>query len=141
MSHNGCTLQWTVDHGAQMLFGTNTPKCDVAAPPEFLPVVFWFFTYVPTAKSSATFCTPAISLWDVSATLDLASGNLTKVVELAPFDGGRSKFASLSGNITGAPLNGRAYNGIDFTIEKPDKFILGMFFFMHYCYCAEMCIV
>ncbi|KAJ6510035.1 hypothetical protein C8R47DRAFT_1208087 [Mycena vitilis] len=124
MSQNGCNLQWIVDHGAPNLFGSNTPDCANTTPPQFQPVVFWFFTYDPTPKSSATFCSPAITLWDAEVTYDLGSGNVTSVLELRPFDASTSDFGSLSGNITGAPLNGRAYNGINFTLTNDnDKFI------------------
>jgi len=61
---------------------------------------------------------------DVTVTLDLGSGNVTFVDELGPFNAATSKFGSLSGNLTGAPLNGRAYNGINFTLSAPDKFVI-----------------
>lgn len=79
--------------------------------------------YQPNAKSSATFCNPSISLWDVNVNVDIASGNLTKVTELRPFTSS-SNFSSLSANVTGAPLNGRAYNGIKFNLTNPDEFVL-----------------
>ncbi|KAJ6599302.1 hypothetical protein DFH09DRAFT_1130691 [Mycena vulgaris] len=125
LSHNGCTLQWIVDHGAPTLFGSSTPDCgDPTTRPEFLPVVFWFFTYLPSVESSATICYPQITIWDAAVTLDLGSGNLTSVHELRPFNASTSKFGSLSGNLTGAPLNGRAYNGINFTLTTQDKFVI-----------------
>ncbi|KAJ7117388.1 hypothetical protein C8R43DRAFT_1137680 [Mycena crocata] len=124
MSLNGCSLVWIVDHGAPNLFGSSTADCVDATAPEFSPVVFWFFTYVPSAKSSATICYPAISLWDAQVTMDLGSGNVTFVHQLNPFDASKSPFGSLSGNLTGAPLNGRAYNGINFTLTTQDKFIV-----------------
>ncbi|KAF7355111.1 Non-specific serine/threonine protein kinase [Mycena sanguinolenta] len=122
LSQNGCTLLWEVDRSAESLFGTSTCG-DSSTPPQFQPVVFWFFTYQPTAQSSATICTPSISLLDATVTLDLASGNITNVKELQPFSSS-SNYSSLAGNVTGAPLNGRAYNGINFTLENPDSFIL-----------------
>jgi hypothetical protein len=126
LSYNGCALQWDVDRNASSLFGTSTPDCsDPTIPPQFLPVVFWFFTYIPSANASATICYPAISLWDATVTLDLGSGNLTSVHQLQPFNATTSKFGSLSANVTGAPLNGRAYNGINFTLASPDKFVIG----------------
>jgi len=127
ISQNGCTLQWSVDHSTDNLFGTSTTDCgNATTPPQFQPVVFWFFTYTPTAMASATFCTPAISLWDAEVTLDIASGNVTNVNVLGPFNATTSPFASLSGNLTGAPLDGRAYNGINFTLVAPnnDKFVI-----------------
>jgi hypothetical protein len=104
--------------------GSTTPDCNPPVPPQFSPVIFWFFTYDPSAKASATFCFPSISLWDVSVNVDLATGNLTNVTELRAFSPS-SNFSSLSGNVTGAPLNGRAYNGIKFNLTNPDRFVLG----------------
>lgn len=124
LSQNGCSLTWLVDRNASNLFGTSTCG-DVSAPPQFQPVVFWFFTYMPTPKSSATICSPAISLWDATVTLDLGSGNVTNVHKLKQFDSSMSLFSSLSGNLTGSPLRGRAYNGINFTLSNPDKFVIG----------------
>lgn len=51
------------------------------------------------------------------------TGNLTNVKELQPFSSA-SNFSSLSANITGPPLNGRAYNGIRFNLSDPDEFVL-----------------
>ncbi|KAJ7781489.1 hypothetical protein B0H16DRAFT_1498593 [Mycena metata] len=125
LSVNGCSLQWEVGKDANSLFGASTPDCgDPTTPPQFLPVVFWFFTYLPTAQASATICSPTITLLDATVTLDLASGNLTSVHELGPFNAATSPFGSLSANLTGAPLNGRAYNGINFTLTNPDEFVI-----------------
>ncbi|KAF9445291.1 hypothetical protein P691DRAFT_762616, partial [Macrolepiota fuliginosa MF-IS2] len=33
-----------------------------------------------------------------------------------------SNFSSLAGNVTGPPLNGRAYNGVNFSLVDPDEF-------------------
>jgi len=123
LSLNGCSLAWVVDHAAETLFGSSTPDCNNSTPPQFLPVVFWFFSYQPTPQASATFCTPTISLWEAAVTLDLGSGNVTNVHELRPFTSS-SPFSSLSGNLTGPPLNGRAYNGINFTLDNPDEFVI-----------------
>ncbi|KAF7352992.1 Non-specific serine/threonine protein kinase [Mycena venus] len=122
--NNTCFLQWSVDRNTTNLFGTNTLDCGDSTPPQFQPVVFWFFTYQPSAKASATVCTPRITLWDTAVTLDLGSGNVTNVRELRPFNASTSKFGSLSGNLTGAPLFGQAYNGVNFTLNNPDKFVI-----------------
>jgi len=53
----------------------------------------------------------------------MASGNVTKLQELRPFSAA-SKFSSFSANVTGPPLNNRAYNGIMFNLTNPDRFIL-----------------
>ncbi|KII91113.1 hypothetical protein PLICRDRAFT_155954 [Plicaturopsis crispa FD-325 SS-3] len=123
---NGCTFTWEVDKSTENLFGTSIlNQCgNTITPDQFSPVVFWFFTYLPSASHSVAFCTPKISLFDVSVTVDLASGNLTSVNELRPFQVGSSNFSSLAGNVTGAPLNGRAYNGIGFNLTNPDRFTL-----------------
>ncbi|KAG6888940.1 hypothetical protein C0995_004795 [Termitomyces sp. Mi166 len=100
---NGCDITWTVEHTAENLFDHRS--------------------YQPVAKASATFCFPTLSLWDVNVNVDLASGNLTQVTELRPFSSS-SNFSSLSANVTGAPLLGRAYNGVDFNLTNPDEFVL-----------------
>ncbi|TFK67568.1 hypothetical protein BDN72DRAFT_90461 [Pluteus cervinus] len=123
MNYNGCSLSWQVDKNATTLFGTDTPNCVNPVPPQFSPVVFWFFTYAPSAKASATICYPTFTLWDVNVNVDLATGNLTKVRELRPFTS-NSNFSMFSGNVTGPPLNGRAYNGIQFNLTNPDRFVL-----------------
>jgi hypothetical protein len=106
--------------------GTSVPTCpnSLSTPPQFGPVVLWFFTYKPVAAASATICYPNITFWDVTVNIDLASGNLTEVKPLQQFITGSSNFSSLSANVTGAPLNGRAYNGIMFNLTNPDEFVL-----------------
>ncbi|KAF8067656.1 hypothetical protein FPV67DRAFT_1581278 [Lyophyllum atratum] len=121
---NGCGLTWIVGNNTTTLFGVDLPGCTAAQPPQFTPIVFWFFTYKPTPKASATFCFPSLTFWDVNVNVDIASGNLTKVTELQPF-GSSSNFSSLSANVTGAPLFGRAYNGVQFNLTNPDQFVLG----------------
>jgi hypothetical protein len=56
-------------------------------------------------------------------TADISTGNLTDVTELQLFSSSPN-FPSLAGNITGEPLDGRAYNGIDFNLTDPDQFVL-----------------
>lgn len=121
---NGCNFDWAVDRNATTLFGTDVLLCSPAAPTQFLPIVFWFFTYEPQAQSSATFCFPGISLWSVQVQLDLANGTLLSVNELAVLSSA-SNFSEFSGNVTGPPLNGRAYNGVSFNLTNPDRFVLG----------------
>ncbi|KAG5220189.1 Non-specific serine/threonine protein [Salix suchowensis] len=55
--------------------------------------------------------------------VDIASQNLTQVTELRPFNPASSNFSDFAGNVTGAPLNGRAYNGIEFpfALNNPDR--------------------
>ncbi|KAF8962330.1 hypothetical protein BDZ97DRAFT_1122718 [Flammula alnicola] len=122
-SSNGCSITWNVVNNTQILFGVDTPSCIDSPPPQFSPVVFWFFSYVPSAMASATFCSPSLSLWDVNVGVDVSTGNVTQVSEIRPFTQS-SNFSAFSGNVTGAPLNGRAYNGIMFNLTNPDQFVL-----------------
>ncbi|KAF5346377.1 hypothetical protein D9756_011395 [Leucocoprinus leucothites] len=123
VSSGNCSITWSVDQNARTLFGTNTTVCNPEVPQQFLPVVFWFFTYETTPpQSSATLCSPTIELWDVEATADVSTGNLTNIRELRPFSSA-SNFSSLAANVTGAPLEGRAYNGIQFNLTDPDEFV------------------
>jgi hypothetical protein len=102
------------------------PDCNNTGLPDYLrPIVFWFFTYdTNPPQGSATFCAPTISLLDVAVTVDIDTWNLTYVQEIGPFNSTTSPFSSLSGNVTGAPLNGRAFNGIVFNLTNPDQFTI-----------------
>jgi hypothetical protein len=140
---NGCTFGFTTNKTTPHLFGKHCYVLYIIRPTErkigsdvmpdcgntgtsssFRPVIFWFFTYDPNPpQGSATVCAPAISLWDVAVAVDIATGNLTSVVELQPLDVSKSPFSSLSGNITGAPLDGLAYNGIGFDLDNADQFV------------------
>lgn len=56
--------------------------------------------------------------------MDIATGNLTNVVQLTPLDASTSPLGSLAANITGPPLNGMAYNGVAFNLTDADTFVL-----------------
>ena len=73
--------------------------------------------------ASATFCYPSFSIWEVNVGVDINTGNVTKVSEIRPFS--QYSFSSFSANVTGPPLNGRAYNGIRFNLTNPDQYVLG----------------
>jgi hypothetical protein len=123
---NNCTFSYSVNKTTAHLFGTDVmPDCDGTGTPEyFRPVVLWFFTYDTTPpQGSATFCTPNISLWDVTATVDITTGNLISVEEIGPFNS-NSPFSSISGNVTGPPMNGQAFNGIRFNLSITDQFVI-----------------
>lgn len=100
------------------------PDCDnTGSPTWFLPVILWFFTYdTDPPQGSATYCAPTISLWNVEVQVDIASMNLTSVQEIGPLNS-TSPFSSLSGNLTGSPLDGRAYNGVAFNMTDVDQFV------------------
>jgi hypothetical protein len=126
-TYNGCTFSYSVNQSTPHLFGTNVFEgCIPNAPSWFQPIVIWFFTYDTTPpQGSATYCYPSISFWNVAVTVDIASSNLTSVQEISPINSSSdSPLASLSGNLTGAPLNGIAYNGIQFNLTNADQFVL-----------------
>lgn len=62
-------------------------------------------------------CQPSISLWDVNLEMELSTKNIVSVTKIRPFVQGTSNYSSFAGNITGAPLNGQAYNGIRFNLS------------------------
>ncbi|KAK7021922.1 hypothetical protein VNI00_017151 [Paramarasmius palmivorus] len=119
VERDGCGLNWTVSRTGPNLFGATAANCTSGefanVEPQFRPVVFWFFTYQPSARSSATICTPRFQLFDVAVTIDLGSGNVTKVVEQGPLSNFSSQAASLD------TLQSRAYNGIDFPANVTDS--------------------
>jgi hypothetical protein len=144
-TYQDCNFTWFIDHRAKDLFGqvalglgnettttsvTNAtgPGCAAIAamPQEQQPLAMWFFTYESTpANSSIAFCNPSIEFWRVKATVDLTTRNLTKVDPIAPLQSGDPGF-ELSGSMTGAPLNGKAYNGAAFntSLSSADPFVV-----------------
>ena len=124
---NGCTLSYTVNESTPDLFGADVfSDCIPSQPVWFQPIVFWFFSFdTISPQGSATYCAPAISLWEVAVTVDIASGNLTSVEEISQLNANStSPLVALYGNITGAPLEGRAYNGLRFNTTGADQFVM-----------------
>jgi hypothetical protein len=124
-SYNGCTFSYSVNKSTPHLFGSNVFDDCIPGNPSWLqPIVLWFFTYdTSPPQGSATYCSPTISLWEVGVTVDIATGNLTSVQEIRPLNSS-SPAGSLSGNVTGPPLNGLAYNGIQFNLTGADQFVV-----------------
>ena len=123
---NGCQFFWQVNKTSVNLFGAQTmTNCTAfdTTNATFSPVIFWFFTYSPTPMASVTMCAPTITLLNVEASVDLASSNLTNVRPLSNLTAGQGSFTQYAGNITGAPLNGRAYNGLNWTDLVSDPFV------------------
>ena len=124
---NNCTFSYTVSNSTPHLFGSDVfDNCIPGEPVWFQPIVLWFFTYdTLPPQGSATYCSPAISLWEVEVEVDIATGNLISAQEIRQLNAtSTSPLASLSGNITGSPLNGRAYNGIKFNLTGADQFVI-----------------
>lgn len=123
---SGCQFFWQVDNNSVHLFGAETMSNCTAfdtTDPSFAPAIFWFFTYSPKAMASVTMCAPRITLLNVEATVDLASTNLTHVSPHGNISVGQGQFTQYAGNITGAPLYGRAYNGLNWTDLASDPFV------------------
>ncbi|KDQ58773.1 hypothetical protein JAAARDRAFT_193295 [Jaapia argillacea MUCL 33604] len=91
-------LQLPSTNKSENLFDVNLCSGSNSSTPDyFSPVVFWFFTYESTVASSAIFCSPTISLWDVSVTVDLDTTNLTSVTPTNQFNSQTSNFAGRRG--------------------------------------------
>jgi len=117
---NGCTFSYSVNQTTSNLFGTDImPDCNNTGVLDyFRPVVLWFFTYDSSPpQGSATYCAPSISLWDVTATVDITTKNLTSVKPIGPIGTGNSGFP-------GPPMYGQAYNGIAFNLTNKDAFVM-----------------
>jgi hypothetical protein len=128
--YKNCNYTWLVNHEATDLFGldvlgngtsqTSTSSstaqgdgCAVfgAQHAEQRPVVLWFFTYrTKPATGALAFCTPEIQLWNVDATVDLNTGNVTNITPTSKLD------PAAANNVTA--LNGLAYNGVAWSSDN-----------------------
>jgi hypothetical protein len=121
--------RWFVNHEATNLYGLEAlnATCDAvpsSLPVQYRPVAFWFFTYETSPPStSIAFCAPTIELWDVRVEVDITTRNVTSLTQVRQISNSSSEpLAAFAGNLTGAPLRGRAYNGVAF---DPDDSALG----------------
>lgn len=137
-TYGDCRFNWNVNKSTTNLFGQHfsfqllgysssmaiilgadlATNCSQFAntPQWFQPVVYWAFTYLPSPRGSITMCQPKISFWDVNVVREISTGSVIRVIKLGPFVPGTSPYSSFAGNLTGAPLNGQAYNGIIFDL-------------------------
>ncbi len=123
---SGCQFFWQVNKSSVHLFGAETmSNCSAfnTTDSTFAPAIFWFFTYSPKAMASVTMCAPTITLLNVEASVDLASSNLTNVRPLSNLTVGQGPFTQYAGNITGAPLYGMGYSGLNWTNVVADPFV------------------
>ncbi len=72
--------------------------------------------------ASISLCSPNITVEDVTASIDIASGNVTSVTSLGPLGSHVTSLQQFPDNVTGDPLDGRAYNGMFFALSSPDPF-------------------
>jgi hypothetical protein len=68
-------------------------------------------------------CSPSLTFLDVTASVDIASGNVTALETLGPLGSHVTSLQQFSNNVTGDPLDGRAYNGMFFELDSPDLFV------------------
>jgi hypothetical protein len=80
----------------------------------FQQVSFWYYTSQPTKVVTAIFCAPALELWNVTATVDIATGAVRSLVPLQQ--------VSNVPSLTGSPTNGHAYNGVEWDANFPQDF-------------------
>lgn len=123
LEHAGCSMLFNVDKRSTTLFGTGVPNCTNPVPDQFSPVVLWFFTYQPVPRGSSAMCFPSISFWEVNVGISLANSSVISVQELRPFSSDSPR-SSLSDTVLGPPINGQAYNGIEFNLTDADPFVL-----------------
>ncbi|KAJ3572065.1 hypothetical protein NP233_g3339 [Leucocoprinus birnbaumii] len=115
-SINGCipnnsvqfnTAAATQQYGVVDVICPGNPEPD----PNFRPVMFWFFA---GGIAKTVFCAPQLLPFTVTATAHLLDGNIDSCFQSGTFD--------QSNNVTGPPLNGKAFNGLIFNFSS-DPFI------------------
>jgi hypothetical protein len=133
---NGCEFKWSANKSSVTLFSVWTLGSGCGEPDgvtyglTFSSVLFYFFLYddqmsIPST-ASVFVCTPTIKLLNVEVSVDLASFNLTDVRPLSNLTVGQGQFTQYAGNITGAPLYGRPYNGFNFSsVLQADPLVWG----------------
>ncbi|TDL20469.1 hypothetical protein BD410DRAFT_841344 [Rickenella mellea] len=122
-STSGCQANISVNPfaSAQQYNVTMVPNCgpNPTGNVTFQPVFFWFYHTRAdgTPQAQGLFCQPFIEVFNITSFVDLNSGNLTNVI-------GRAKLDSHNANtnVTGAPLNGAALNGVIFPPTPDDVF-------------------
>lgn len=74
----------------------------------FLPVFFWFYHVQAnnTPQAAGVLCQPTIGTFNILATSTIGSSQLTNVTIIGPVN-----TTAFPTNVTGAPLNGLAFNG------------------------------
>ncbi|KAI0030027.1 hypothetical protein K488DRAFT_55106, partial [Vararia minispora EC-137] len=113
-SKEGCTLgpvSWNPADASQRYNVTNVPNCPALPESDvnFQPVFFWFWQSTSLVasggrnNSAGVFCVPSLNLLDVQANASLSTGFLTGVTPVDDYP--------LANNVTGQPLQGRAFNG------------------------------
>lgn len=99
----GCSASFNIESSATDQFGVTTASCGNDPADPFKAVVFWF--YSPQAQTaSLMFCQPTIQVFNVLAEAELNGDR--KMLNVTLVDQNVA-----ANNVTGAPQNGRAFNG------------------------------
>ncbi|KAI0292909.1 hypothetical protein BC826DRAFT_1017480 [Russula brevipes] len=123
---SGCQVFWHADNRSVNFFAAETiSNCTAfnTSDVPFAPAIFWFYAWSPNPMTSVTLCVPKITLLNVEASIDLGSSNLTDVRVLSNLTVGQDPLTQYAGNITGAPIYGRAYNGLNWTSLGTDPLV------------------
>ncbi|KAG8804252.1 hypothetical protein FRC17_006014, partial [Serendipita sp. 399] len=123
-SWNGCPVSLDIDdQDEDVVFGVdavaNCTSADINnLPAPVRPVFFWVVSKKTTyasggAPAALVFCTPKLSVHDVTVTVNLATGELINVMHIEG-DGEHATFG------TGPPLNGQTWNGVQHDLTGAD---------------------
>lgn len=107
---DGCTSTSSFNPASSdQQYGTTATKpgtCgfDLSTDVSFLPIMFWFYRTQTngTGQAAAVICRPTLQLFNVTATVTLNNGSLTQVTIDSNY--------TQPNNISGDPLQGKAYN-------------------------------
>ncbi|PVG00824.1 hypothetical protein CPB86DRAFT_782384 [Serendipita vermifera] len=101
-----------VDYGVDVVGACNSDQTSTLPDP-VKPVAFWFTNPGGSPSSAMVFCSPKLSLHNVTITLNLANGQLIDVTPIGDYD--------VPSNVTsGPPLNGQVFNGVEFNTTGAD---------------------
>ncbi|KAF7305525.1 hypothetical protein HMN09_00805400 [Mycena chlorophos] len=110
-SVDNCIANVTIDPTvSEQQYGVaNVPNCGPARNETFQQVVFWFYQNLNNSTSpqlATVFCNPSMALYQVMASADLLSGQLTNVTPLNEY--------TTPNNVSGAPINSVPFNAVIF---------------------------
>jgi len=114
-SWQGCSVSLNFDNSADSFIGVDiTRNCsspDISGlDPRTKPVYFWFASPKATPPSaSLIFCRPALSLHNVTITVNIANGNLIDVEA-------NGNYTPTGVDFNSPPFNGQAFNGVEFNL-------------------------
>ncbi|KAI0797247.1 hypothetical protein BC629DRAFT_1592295 [Irpex lacteus] len=122
---NGCSFSWnaTILTRTQAWTSYPTPPNVLRSPPSPSNSArhLLVLTYQPSAMASISLCSPNITVEDVTASIDIASGNVTSVTSLGPLGSHVTSLQQFPDNVTATPRRARI-QGMFFALSSPDPF-------------------